>query len=183
MKNRARAAWIAPLLVALVLALGVLLAGCVNGRLAKGDSLPEKQTYTCAFSIECATILDNLDLLAPGKESLVPADGVVLPETTVTFYEGESVFDVLQRLCREQKIHLESSWTPIYDSAYIEGLHNLYEFDCGSLSGWMYRVNGWYPNYGCSRYQLQDGDIVEWKYTCDLGEDVGGGYAAGGQSE
>ena len=50
----------------------------------------------------------------------------------------------------------------------------MYEFDCGALSGWMYRVNGWYPNYGCSRYQLKDGDVVEWRYTCDLGNDVGG---------
>lgn len=33
----------------------------------------------------------------------------------------------------------------------------------------MYNVNGWYPNYGCSRYQVKDGDVVEWRYTCDLG--------------
>ena len=54
------------------------------------------------------------------------------------------------------------------------------EFDCGALSGWMYKVNGWYPNYGSSRYQLKDGDVVEWRFTCDLGNDVGGGYAVGG---
>ena len=30
--------------------------------------------------------------------------------------------------------------------------------------------------YGCSRYRLQDGDVVEWKYTCDLGADVGNPY-------
>ena len=134
------------------------------------------KTYTCTFSIECSTILNNLDMLEPDKLEMVPSGGVILAKTSVTFYEGESVFDVLQRLCRDQGIHMESSWTPIYNSAYIEGIHNLYEFDCGSLSGWMYRVNGWYPNYGCSRYQLQQGDVVEWRYTCDLGSDIGGGY-------
>ena len=41
----------------------------------------------------------------------------------------------------------------------------------------MYQVNDWFPNYGCSRYQLQDGDVIHWVYTCDLGYDVGGGYA------
>ena len=132
------------------------------------------KTYTCTFSIECSTILNNLDMLDPEKLEMVPSGGTILSATTVTFYEGESVFDVLQRLCRDKGIHMESSWTPIYNSAYIEGIHNLYEFDCGSLSGWMYRVNGWYPNYGCSRYQLKDGDTVEWRYTCDLGNDVGG---------
>ena len=65
------------------------------------------------------------------------------------------------------------------NSAYVEGINNLYEFDVGSLSGWMYSVNGWFPNYGCSRYALQNGDVVNWVYTCDLGYDVGGGYSTG----
>ena len=134
------------------------------------------KTYTCTFSIECSTILNNLNMLDPDKLEVVPSGGVILSATTVTFHEGESVYDVLQRLCRDKGIHMESSWTPIYNSAYVEGIHNLYEFDCGTLSGWMYRVNGWYPNYGCSRYQLKQGDVVEWRYTCDLGSDVGGGY-------
>ena len=137
-------------------------------------------TLTCTFSIECSTILNNLDMLDPDKLEMVPSGGVILSKTTVVFYEGESVFDVLQRLCKERGIHMESEWTPIYNSAYIEGIHNLYEFDCGALSGWMYKVNGWYPNYGCSRYQLKAGDVVEWRYTCDLGNDVGGSYAVGG---
>ena len=140
----------------------------------------KSKSYTCTFSIECSTILNNLDMLDPDKLECVPSGGVILKKTTVTFYEGESVFDVLQRLCKEKGIHMEAEWTPIYNSAYVEGIHNLYEFDCGALSGWMYKVNGWYPNYGSSRYQLKDGDVVEWRYTCDLGNDVGGSYAVGG---
>ncbi len=137
-------------------------------------------TYTCTFSIECSTILNNLDMLDPEKLEMVPAGGVILAKTAVTFYAGESVYEVLQRICKENSIHMEASWTPIYNSAYVEGIHNLYEFDCGALSGWMYKVNGWYPNYGSSRYQLKEGDLVEWRYTCDLGNDVGGAYAVGG---
>ena len=76
---------------------------------------------------------------------------------------------------------MEFSWTPMYNSAYIEGIYNLYEFDVGDGSGWMYKVNDWFPNYGCSRYQLQNGDVIEWVYTCDLGDDVGGGYATGSE--
>lgn len=143
------------------------------------QEVDKKKTYTCTFSIECSTILNNLKDLDPDKRELVPSNGVILAPTKVTFYEGESVFDVLQRVCKEKGIHLESSWTPIYNSAYIEGIHNLYEFDCGELSGWMYRVNGWYPNYGCSRYQLVDGEKVEFRYTCDLGKDVGCEWMAG----
>lgn len=140
--------------------------------------------YTCTLSISCATILDNMDQCAESKKELVPADGVILPPTEVAFAEGESAFDVLQRVCRDNGIHLESKFTPVYNSAYIQGIHNIYEFDVGKLSGWMYAVNDWFPNYGCSLYQVQDGDVIRWVYTCDLGADVGGGQAAGdGQQE
>lgn len=137
-------------------------------------------THTCTLSVRCDTILENMDWLDPEKVELVPEDGVIFPATEVTFYEGESVFNVLQREMKAAGIHMEFENTPMYNSAYIEGIHNLYEFDCGELSGWMYKVNDWFPNYGCSRYQLQPGDIVEWVYTCNLGIDVGGYYAAGG---
>lgn len=130
--------------------------------------------YSCTISISCATILDNFDELEKEKQPLVPEDGWILKPTTVTFYDGESVFNILQRICKQNKIHMEFQNTPIYNSAYIEGINNLYEFDCGNLSGWMYSVNDWFPNYGCSRYQLKDGDIIEWIYTCDLGADIGG---------
>lgn len=135
--------------------------------------------HVCTISISCTTILDHMDWLDPEKVELVPEDGVILAPVTVTFYEGESVFNVLQRTCRQNGIHMEFENTPMYNSAYIEGIHNLYEFDCGELSGWMYSVNGWFPNYGCSRYALQAGDVIRWVYTCDLGYDVGGGYAVG----
>ena len=45
---------------------------------------------------------------------------------------------------------MEFENTPMYNSAYIEGIHNLYELDCGERSGWMYKVNDWFPNYGCA---------------------------------
>ena len=138
--------------------------------------------YTCTISISCASILEHMELCDKEKAELVPEDGWLLKPVEVTFQEGQSVFDVLQQVCRENKLHMEFSMTPIYNSAYIEGIGNLYEFDCGETSGWMYKVNDWFPNYGCSRYKLQNGDVVEWEYTCELGKDIGGGYATGGDA-
>ncbi len=128
---------------------------------------------TCTISISCSTILNNMKNLTAGKEEFVPSDGWILPATTVTFSKGESVHDVLKRICKDKGIHMESSYTPAYNSAYVEGINQLYEFDCGELSGWMYNVNGWFPNYGCSKYTVSDGDVINWVYTCDLGKDVG----------
>ena len=130
----------------------------------------------CTISISCATILDNMDKLEKSKEDIIPADGWILKPTKVVIKDGESAFDLLKKVCIDKKIHMEYSWTPIYNSAYLEAINNLYEFDCGSASGWVYSVNEWYPNYGCSRYALKNGDVVELKYTCDLGKDVGCEY-------
>ena len=133
-----------------------------------------KEKLTCTITIRCDTILDNMDNLDPAKAPYVPDDGVILREVTVEFEEGETVFDVLNRVCKQYNIPIEYSWTPMYDSYYIEGINNLYEFDCGSESGWMYKVNGWFPNYGCSSYYLTGGETIVWCYTCNgLGEDVG----------
>ena len=66
----------------------------------ENQEVDKGKTYTCTFSIECSTILNNLFDLDPEKLELVPSDGVILAPTTVTFYEGESLFDVLQRVCR-----------------------------------------------------------------------------------
>lgn len=131
----------------------------------------------CTITIRCDTVLDNQNLLEEAKVPYVPADGVILPEITVEFTPGENVFDVLQRVCEAADIPLEYSWTPLYDSYYLEGICHLYEFDCGPESGWMYQVSGKFPNYGCSSYEVQPGDSIEWLYSCiglgaDLGADV-----------
>lgn len=129
---------------------------------------------TCTLWVRCDTVLDNMDKLDEEKAELIPADGVLLHAEEIPFDEGESVFDVLLRETREEKVHLEFVDTPVFNSAYIEGIGNLYELDCGELSGWSYKVNGVFPGYGCSQYTLAGGDVVEWVYTCDLGRDVGG---------
>lgn len=145
--------------------------------------IDKKKALTVTLSVSAATILNNLDSFNKDKLEVLPKDGVIYKTQKVTFYEGESVFDVLLREMKKNKIHMEFEMTPIYNSNYIEGINNIYEFDCGELSGWMYKVNGWFPNYGASRYALKDGDVVEWVYTCDLGRDVGGYVAgAGGNS-
>ena len=153
-------------------------AGNTNTSGDDGDNTgnDEDTGMTCTFSIECSTILNNWDNLKESKAEFVPADGWILYPSEVEFYEGETVFDVLKRVCNEAGIQMESEWTPMYNSYYVSGINNLYEFDCGKDSGWMYAVNGWYPNYGCSKYTLEDGDTVEWRYTCDLGRDVGDQY-------
>ena len=188
MKKKTIANLIMVLTIALFVAVGALIAWClrpveesVYGEQFHREEIPENRLVTsedaqnlCTITIRCETIFDNADALEKAKAPYVPEDGVILPVTTVEFTSGETVFDVLQRVCEAADIQLEYSWTPLYDSYYVEGINHLYEFDCGFESGWMYKVNGWFPNYGCSAYELQGGEEIVWCYTCTgLGTDVG----------
>ena len=143
---------------------------------SSSDKKSEEKKLTCTISIDCKAILENKDKLRSSKKDYVPKDGWILRTSTVDFEKGDTVFDVLKRVTKAAGIHMESQWTPMYDSYYVEGINQLYEFDCGANSGWMYSVNGWFPNYGCSSYEVKDGDKIEWRYTCDLGSDVGNKY-------
>ncbi len=132
---------------------------------------------TVFLSIECGTILDNWDDLDPALryEKYVPNDGIILEKTEYVLRPKDTVYDILDRAVRYNKIQMEFQGANenSFGSVYIQGINFLYEFSCGPLSGWMYRVNGKFPNYGCSKYELKDGDVIEWIYTCDLGRDVG----------
>lgn len=154
------------------------LKSVLTERLAQkmaGETLSEGESVKyCTIEIVCHTILDNMDKLSKGKEGYVPDNGVILDKISVAYVDGESVFDVLERVCTSAEIPLEFSYTPIYESYYIEGINHIYEFDCGFESGWMYKVNDWFPNYGCSSYKVEEGDSIVWCYTCTgLGNDVG----------
>lgn len=137
----------------------------------RGD---EKKTVT--ITINCDSINNNLERFDPSKIEILPADGLICPPTIVEIQTGDTVFDALLKVTKEKKIHMEYVSTPLYKSNYIEGIGNIYEIDCGPLSGWMYKVNDSFPGYGCGRYILEDGDRIEWIYTCDLGRDIGGDW-------
>lgn len=146
-------------------------ASSVTSTTPKPDKPTKKYDNTCTFVIECKTILDNKDKLKKGLEKYVPDDAVIFSKT-VGFDSGESVYDILRRICDENSIQMEASYTPAFSSYYVEGINNLYEFDCGQGSGWMYSVNGVFPNYGCSSYKPASNDKIAFRYTCELGYDL-----------
>lgn len=138
----------------------------------KPESNQEPVSKYVTISITCHTILNNLDKVSDNKKGIIPSNGVILSQKQVEINDGDTVFDVLLRETRKQRIHMDFVESPVYGSAYIKGINNIYEFDAGELSGWMYSVNGVFPNYGCSICNLNDGDVIQWMYTCDLGKDL-----------
>ena len=137
-----------------------------------GEQSVEDRVCRCVLSVSCKSILRHPDWLSAEKWSVIPADGEIFPPTEVTFQEGENAFTVLSRELRRAGIPMEFTTDPVLGSVYIEGISNLYEYDCGDLSGWMYAVNDWFPGYGCSQYVLREGDVLSFQYSCEMGADL-----------
>jgi uncharacterized repeat protein (TIGR02543 family) len=109
--------------------------------------------------------------------------GVIIPPTQVPFYEGENIAEVTVRLLEENGIEYDYTGK-IEDSFYlskIKGFQNdkygyvesFGEFDSGAYSGWMISQNNWFINMSTSMFQVEDGDIIKWQNTCQLGADIG----------
>jgi hypothetical protein len=124
---------------------------------------PAAESWQVTFQIQCKEILNKKELWKSGIEEIIPENGVFYTGSC-SYSEGDTVYDLLKRICTENQIALDSQYTPIYGTYYIRGIGNLYEFDCGDESGWKYSVNGVLPSVGCSGYSLKNGDDVVFYY-------------------
>ncbi len=130
------------------------------------SSSSQMKQQTCTLSISCADILNKKDRFTEEQLSIVPEDGIVLSEQKITITDGETVYDVLLRETKQQKIPMDHLNSPAFQTEYIRGIDNIYENGFGAGSGWMYAVNGKQPVVGCSSYHLKNGDSVQFIYVC-----------------
>ena len=156
------------LIPAAALALALLFVLWQNGVFSQNKTGSEIGSVT--LTIRCDGALRS-DELKDSLRDLLPEDGV-LGEAAVPLLEGDTVYTVLTRFCRENKIALDASGTTRY-GIYVSGIGGLYERDCGAQSGWMFSVNGDFVQKSAGDAALRDGDDVLWVYTLDLGKDVG----------
>ncbi|MDE5984388.1 MAG: DUF4430 domain-containing protein [Eubacterium sp.] len=121
-------------------------------------------TITCSVTIECTSVLDNMDELKAGHEDYVPSDGYIISNYSVTLPNDSTAYDAVKAACENRGVTMNvvsSSY-----GKYIAGFNNIDEKDCGNQSGWLYFVNGKSPSKSCNKYTLSNGDNVVFSYTC-----------------
>ncbi|MVP02066.1 S-layer homology domain-containing protein [Paenibacillus lutrae] len=96
--------------------------------------------------------------------------GTILPSQSVELLANDHVSDVLLRQIGSL-VEYEGSGPTFY----VQAIDGLGEFDLGPLSGWMYSVNGTFPQVSAGEYSLASGDVIAWRYTTDGGKDIGAG--------
>lgn len=154
---------VAALLIVLVCSLDISLPTQYYNEIGKKDCVIGSVT----LSISCERLVE----LGETSE-YIPTDGILLAACEFDLAEGESVYDITVEAARKFGIHIDAETANDYEMVYVKGIGYLYELDYGSLSGWIYQVNGVAPSVGCGAYQLKDGDMIEWRYTVDLGNDL-----------
>lgn len=154
------------------LAVGIIAAVLIGGVfLLDVQTADDYYTVTSVKSdaIGRVTLTIRCDKVA-GRAAHIPESGVILEETSLPIAAGDTVYTVLTDAARAYGIHMEASGAN--GLMYIHGIGNVYEFDFGDLSGWVYLVNGESASVGVDQYVLKDGDRVELCYTLELGKDL-----------
>ena len=115
--------------------------------------------------MECHNAINYGTLSQGSFAQVLPADGIILRTSSIEVKNGESVMSALKKILKENRITYS-----IASSRYVRTISGLPEFDCGPYSGWMYKVNGNFPNVSTKSYPLREGDRVEFVYTCNMGD-------------
>ncbi|MFJ7934146.1 DUF4430 domain-containing protein [Sporosarcina sp. NPDC096371] len=125
--------------------------------------------------------LPTIESVTLSVEKRTMDQGDIIGSMDATLQRGDTAFTLLERVVREKGISIDYIGSGA--TLYVQAIDGLGEFDGGPLSGWMYSVNGVYPDHSAGTYYLNDGDVLRWRYTKDLGHDIGGGYVSGEEQD
>ena len=133
-------------------------------------------TVTLSFVDEGVRVEEELEAGVDVPQAL----GTIVAPTRVEIYEGDTVASVTTRFLTSIGYQYTSTGTE-QSNFYLAGISgflinnvtSLSEFDAGANSGWMITQNDWFINQSASSFAVEDGDILEWQYTCQLGRDIG----------
>lgn len=124
---------------------------------------------------------ENMVTLSIDKNTI--GKGYVVSTEKIEFQAGDSVWTLVKRVLDERHISVKIDDNNKYNSVYITSIDGDKEFGHGKGSGWMYKVNGIFPNFGVDKYILKKGDVIEVKYTTNYGVDIGGAYVLSDDSD
>ena len=149
-------------IIAVLAAALIFTAACLTLYSCKSGGAAQSGDFTVTMSVRCDSLVNDIDALNREKHDLVPPDGILFYDDAVSAYEGDSLFDILQRELSSARIHMEAS------AGYVMGIGNIYESDAGDLSGWLFKVNGSFSDVGSAQHIVQPNDTIEWFFTTDF---------------
>lgn len=165
LKKRSYKSYLFVVILAAVAALGITFINVQRPDDYYNNTADIEDPVITYISIRCDTVA--------GEKDYIPKDGIILDKYEIIIDRGQTAYDQLIAAVKANSLHIDGT------AGYIAGIENIYEFDFGDLSGWMFCVNRQFSDVGCGEKVLSEGDFVEWLYTKDLGKDIGNDYMGG----
>jgi hypothetical protein len=138
-------------------------------------AIPFLAAWLCfAVPVEAARV-------AVTVEKLTVDGGFIVEPSLVTITEGQSAADMTVDLLSAlfPDVPRPYSYSGSGESFYLKGIYDpargdlLSEFSEGSGSGWMITVENFFIRTSAGVHKLNDGDVIRWQYTKELGTDLG----------
>jgi cytoskeletal protein RodZ len=119
------------------------------------STTPASKTSTTATPKPATTV--TLSIVGPKDR------GTIVAATKVSFNDGDTIYDIILAAAKKHGIVIDSRGSGA--TAYIEGIDNIYEFDYGPKSGWVFEQNGISLTKSIGVTKIKDGDRIECIYT------------------
>lgn len=115
---------------------------------SKGGNKSEKSTVTLSIV---------------GIKSIVPNDGVILPSTDIDVSDGDTVYTLLERVCKDKGITLDAAEEG--EGVFVNGIDGVVCFADGSSYVWDFTVNGESTGRDSANSPIKGGDVIIWRYA------------------
>ena len=96
----------------------------------------------------------------------------ILPTVVRDLPEGTTAFDVFKQVLAANGYTYDAKGSYVQAVTAPDGT-KVAELSKGQYSGWMYRVNGEFPDTYMGAYELEDGDGIEVFFTADYTKETG----------
>ena len=96
----------------------------------------------------------------------------ILPTVVRDLPEGTTAFDVFKQVLAANGYTYDAKGSYVQAVTAPDGT-KVAELSKGQYSGWMYRVNGEFPDTYMGAYELEDGDVIEVFFTADYTKETG----------
>ena len=115
---------------------------------------PDPETITVTFQLHTDT------------------DAWILPTVVRDLPEGTTAFEVFKQVLAANGYTYDAKGSYVRAVIAPDGT-KVVELSKGQYSGWMYRVNGEFPDTYMGAYELEDGDVIEVFFTADYTKEPG----------
>lgn len=93
----------------------------------------------------------------------IHADGATIASGSIKVNSGASAFDALQAFAQQQGLALTYKGSGA--TAYVTGISGYSAGPAGTMTGWLYSINGTEPGSSMGAYILKDGDSISMTYN------------------